>query len=202
MVIRKPTRKQCSIRTRTRQWPEALKPKSYSLVEGNQTIEPDSVIFDKYQYCQNLTHTDSSDWLVRCHLILCSCGIFKLGVAVRVHCSYSNKSYLDNNNYAPSFFEVIVWKRRWLFWTKVFFWGSVAPKAKYRGPKQLLTNSHNDRKIDGAKLLLSLIIAILDIWMHFRCNLWRNTLFNLFLHSLSIYPRETISICPGMMIIT
>ena len=38
MVIRKPTRKKCNIRTRTRQWPDTLKPKSYSLVEGNQTI--------------------------------------------------------------------------------------------------------------------------------------------------------------------
>ena len=39
MVIRKPTRKYiCTICTRTRQWPDALKPKSYSLVEGNQTI--------------------------------------------------------------------------------------------------------------------------------------------------------------------
>ena len=37
--------------------------------------------------------------------------------------------------------------------------------------KQSPANSHNDRKIDGAKLLLSLIIAILDILMHFRCNL-------------------------------
>ena len=37
-------------------------------------------------------------------------------------------------------------------------------------------NSHRQihtmtEKIDGAKLLLSLIIAILDILMHFRCNL-------------------------------
>ena len=56
-------------------------------------------------------------------------------------------------------------------------------------------------KIDGANLLLSLIIAILDILMHFRCNLGRNTLFNLFLHSLSIYPCERILICPGMTII-
>ena len=38
MVIRKPTRKYCNIRTWTRQSPDTLKPKSYSLVEGNQTI--------------------------------------------------------------------------------------------------------------------------------------------------------------------
>ena len=38
MVIREPTRKYFNIRTRTRQWPDALKPKTYSLVEGNQTI--------------------------------------------------------------------------------------------------------------------------------------------------------------------
>ena len=35
MVIRKPTCKKCNIRTRTRQWPDALKQKSYSLVEGS-----------------------------------------------------------------------------------------------------------------------------------------------------------------------
>ena len=40
----------------------------------------------------------------------------------------------------------------------------VAPEEKYRGPKQSPTNSHNDRKIDDAKLLLSLIITILDIF--------------------------------------
>ena len=91
-----------------------------------------------------------------------------------------------------------MWNRRWLFLTEVFFWGSLAPEEKYRGPKQSPTNSHNDRKIDGAKLSLSLIIALLDILMHFRCNLWRNTLFNLFLHSLFIYPCERISICPAM----
>ena len=71
--------------------------------------------------------------------------------------------YLDNNNCAPIFFEVIVWNRRWLFWTEVFFWGSAAPEEKYRGPKQLPTNSHNDRNKDGAKLLLSLITAPLTI---------------------------------------
>ena len=38
MVIHKPTRKKCNIRTCTRQWPDALKPKCYSLIEGNQTI--------------------------------------------------------------------------------------------------------------------------------------------------------------------
>ena len=42
--------------------------------------------------------------------------------------------------------------------------------------------------------ILSLIIAILDILMHFRCNLWRNTLFYLFLHSLSIPVREFRSV--------
>ena len=38
MVIREPTWKLCNIRTRTRQWLDVLKPKSYSLVEGNQTL--------------------------------------------------------------------------------------------------------------------------------------------------------------------
>ena len=37
MVILKPTRKKCNIRTHTRQLPDVLKPKCYSLVEGNQT---------------------------------------------------------------------------------------------------------------------------------------------------------------------
>ena len=66
--------------------------------------------------------------------------------------------------------EVIVWKRRWLFLTDVFLWGSVAPEEKYLGPIQSLTNSHNERKNDGAELLLSSIAAILDILGHFRCN--------------------------------
>ena len=38
MVIREPTCKWGNIRTRTRQWPDALKPKSYSLVEGNPIL--------------------------------------------------------------------------------------------------------------------------------------------------------------------
>ena len=41
----------------------------------------------------------------------------------------------------------------------------LGPK-KYRGPKQSPTNSHTDQKIDGAKLFLSLIIAIFYILMH------------------------------------
>ena len=40
LPLRNRTRMQCSKRTRTRQWPGALKPKSYSLVEGNRSIVP------------------------------------------------------------------------------------------------------------------------------------------------------------------
>ena len=43
--------------------------------------------------------------------------------------------------------SVIVWIRRWLFWTSVFFWGS----EKYLGPKQSPPISHNDLKKDGAQ---------------------------------------------------
>ena len=42
--------------------------------------------------------------------------------------------------------------------------GPRPPEEKYRGPKLSPTNSHKDRKIDGAKLLLSLITATLTIW--------------------------------------
>ena len=38
ITITHPTRIQCSQHARTRQWPGALKPKSYSLVEGNRSI--------------------------------------------------------------------------------------------------------------------------------------------------------------------
>ena len=74
-------------------------------------------------------------------------------------------------------------------------------RRKIPRSKQSPINSHNDRNIDGAKLLLSLIIAIVDILMHFRCNFMKKYFINLFLHSLSIYPCERISICPGMTII-
>ena len=53
------------------------------------------------------------------------------------------------------FVSVIVWIRRWLFWTSVFFFGSCAPSEKYLGPKQSPPISHNDLKKDGAQLLLS-----------------------------------------------
>ena len=104
---------------------------------------------------------------------------------------------LDNNNCAPSFLRSLCKIGGDCFGLRYFSEGA----EKYQGPKQSLTNSHNDQKIDGAKLLLSLIIALIDILMYFRCNLWRNTLFNLFLHSLSIHPWERILICPGMTII-
>ena len=88
-----------------------------------------------------------------------------------------------------------MWNRRWLFWTEVFFWRSTAPEEKYRGPKQSLTNSHNDRNKDCTKLLLSLITTIQTFWMNLRCNLWWNTLLNLsFTHCLSIPVREFRSV--------
>ena len=37
-----------NIRTCTRQWPDALKPKSYSLIKGNQTIEGEEVIWSSF----------------------------------------------------------------------------------------------------------------------------------------------------------
>ena len=47
--------------------------------------------------------------------------------------------------------SAIVWIRRWLFWTSVFFFGSCAPSEKYLGPKQSPPISHNDLKKDGAQ---------------------------------------------------
>ena len=68
-------------------------------------------------------------------------------------------NHFDNNNCATSFWghcvklEVIV-----LDWG--IFLRELCSRRKYWGPKQSLRNSHNDCKIDGAKLLLSLITAI------------------------------------------
>ena len=65
------------------------------------------------------------------------------------------------------------------------------------GPKQSLTNSHNDRKIDGAKLLLSLIIAILEILMHFNLFIIYEEIIYLThfcTHCLSIPVREFRSV--------
>ena len=52
-------------------------------------------------------------------------------------------------------------------------------------------------------LILSLITAIWTFWIsvNFRCNLWRNTLLNLWSHSVCTYPCERISISPDMTIV-
>ena len=46
----------------------------------------------------------------------------------------------------------------------IFLRECIAPEEKYGGPKQSPTNSHNDRKIDGAKLLLSLTLVLLRVF--------------------------------------
>ena len=72
------------------------------------------------------------------------------------------------------FFEVIVENQRWLFWTKVFFWGRVAPEEKYQGTAGCWVlktspteNCHNIMgkmslinllKIDQSKMIILLFI--------------------------------------------
>ena len=59
-------------------------------------------------------------------------------------------SFNYNNNYAPSFLRSLCEIGGDCFGPRYFFWGSTAPKEKYRGPKQSPTNSHNDwNKDDG-----------------------------------------------------
>ena len=58
-----------------------------------------------------------------------------------------------------------MWNRRWWFWTEVFFWGSVAQKEKNAEVQSYYC--HHNRS--------------LGILMHVKCNLWRNTLWSLFL---------------------
>ena len=64
------------------------------------------------------------------------------------------KDHLDNNNCAPSFSRSLCEIGGDCFGPRYF------SEEKYRGPKQSPTNSHYDRKIDGGKLLLSLITAL------------------------------------------
>ena len=90
-----------------------------------------------------------------------------------------------------------MWIWRWLFWTEVFFWGSIAPKEKYLGPKQSPRNSYNDRKIDGAKLLLSLITTLYTFLMHFM----KKYFIKLISHALNSYLSERILFSPGVNII-
>ena len=49
-------RKKCNIRTRTKQWADALKPKSYSLVEGNRTIDKPLSSSFQWLYWYNVGH--------------------------------------------------------------------------------------------------------------------------------------------------
>ena len=92
-----------------------------------------------------------------------------------------------------NFFEVIVriWRR--LCWAEVLFlsrW-SIAPKKKYQGSKQSLMHGFtHDRKIDCAKLLLSLMTAISDIFcMNFKWNFSIEILIaNLLVIHLCTYP--------------
>ena len=81
--------------------------------------------------------------------------------------------------------------RRWLFWAEEFFWGSAAPEEKCRGPKQSLTNSHNDRNKDGAKLLLSLITTTLTILCVLCVFFWqKHEENNIFIMSVLIPENE------------
>ena len=86
--------------------------------------------------------------------------------------------YLDNNN-------CIVHHIFWFHFVKsevtVLDWGICLRKIQ-RLKKQSPPISHNDGNIDGAKLLLSVINTILDILMHFRRNLCRNTYFLLIVY--------------------
>ena len=68
--------------------------------------------------------------------------------------------YLDNNNCAPSFLRSLCEIGGDCFGPRYFSEGAQLPKKNTNGPKQSLTNSHNDRNKDGAKLLLSLITMI------------------------------------------
>ena len=94
-----------------------------------------------------------------------------------------------------------MWNWRWLFWTKVFFWGSAAPEEKCWGPKQSLTNSHNDRNKDGAKLLLSLITATLTILCVLCVFFWKKNKENSIFYHFCTHPCKRISISPDVTII-
>ena len=86
---------------------------------------------------------------------------------------------------------------RWLYWAMVFF----APSEKYRGPKQSPKNSHKDRKIDGAKLLLSLITATLTISCVLCVFFDKNTKKNSIFYHFCTHPCKRIWISPDVTII-
>ena len=62
-------------------------------------------------------------------------------------------------------------------------------------------NSHNDRKIYGAKLLLKLITILQAFLIHFRCNFIKKYFIKLISHSLSTHPCERILNSPGVTMI-
>ena len=78
--MRNRTRIQCSKRTRTRQWPDALKSKCYSLVEGNRSIAPVLLIAllqshlilslrfictqPRHSVCLDVTHVEKLSYLI------------------------------------------------------------------------------------------------------------------------------------------
>ena len=68
--------------------------------------------------------------------------------------SLSRTLELDNNNCTPSFLRSLCEMGDYCFWTEVFFWESAASKKNYQGPKQSLTNSHNDRKSRWCKVII------------------------------------------------
>ena len=74
-------------------------------------------------------------------------------------------------------------------------------RRKYRGPKQSPTNSHKDRKIDGAKLLLSLITATLTISCVSCVFFDKNTKKQHFFNHFCTLPCKRISINPDVKII-
>ncbi len=66
----------------------------------------------------------------------------------------------DNNNFAPPVLRSLCEIVGICFRPRYFSSGAHAPSEKYLSPKQAPPISHNDRKRDGAKLLLSFITAI------------------------------------------
>ena len=108
-------------------------------------------------------------------MLLCNCNH---GVSIRSSC-YSKLQKNERNQklgvpymyqlvlqlLCTIFFEVIVWIQRWLFWSKVFYWGSVASEEKYWGIKTPLK---------GALDKYDICIFILNSIEEFKLNQYRN----------------------------
>ena len=89
---------------------------------------------------------------------------------------------LDNNKFTP-LFEAVVWNRRWLIRTEVFFSEvEYTPRIRFRCPKQSPKISHTDQKIDGAKVKKKYFIK-------------------LFSYLFSSYPCDRVPISQGITII-